>query len=243
MQKIYIRNTIGWHITNDMFSAQFQDAIKKEKEETENDEVQVDIHINSPGGSVFMGWDIFNEIRHAVTEGITVRTFNNGLAASMASIILLAAEKEHRYVAENSLGMIHNPSGIAFGDDEAMEKERNLLGKIKDLMSSYYSKDTKKEEEYMKALMKRTTWFNPDEMVGIGFINKGNITDGGKPIEPVDVKGMEQAVFANMPNDFEKILNFSTEELPGSKDPFSEDLTKIPNSQIREKAWKNYINC
>jgi ATP-dependent protease ClpP protease subunit len=242
MKKIYIRNTIGWHVTNTEFSSVFQDAIKKEKEEKGKDGYpEVDIHINSPGGSVYMGWDIFNEIRHAVSEGVVVKTYNNGLAASMASIILLAADPEHRYVSENSLGMIHNPSGIAFGDEEDMKKEQELLGKIGDLMSSYYAKVTDTEKEYMKALMSATTWFKPDEMVSEGFIPKGNIVDGGKPIEQVDVVGMDKSAFAKMPNNFEKILCFS-EKLPTSKDgKFREDLTTIHNSKIRERTWKNYM--
>lgn len=242
MQKIYIRNTVGWHITNEKFSSQFRDAISKEKEEDPDKEPEVSIHINSPGGSVWMGWDIFNEIRHAVSEGVIVKAYNNGLAASIAHFILMAADKEHRYVSENSLGMIHNPSGMSFGDQNKMKREIEILTKITDIVSSYYSRITGKEEEYFKALMSLTTWFKPEEMVSAGFINEGNIVDGGEPIKPVDVKGMDKSSFANMPQDFEKILNFSN-ELPESTNPFGEDLTIIPNSQIREKTWKNYINC
>lgn len=233
MEKLYIRNTIGWHVTAEQFTAQFNDALDTGDE--------IGIYINSPGGSVYQGWDIFNQIRGAIAEGATIKTYNIGLAASMGSVLLLAAEPENRFTAENSMFMIHNPSGFAFGDEEKMQKERELLGKIGDLMSSYYAKVTKTDKEYMKALMKLTSWYKPKELVSEGFIPSGNIVDGGKPIEKVKVTGMDKSAFTNSPNQLGEILCF-TDEMPIlNADQSPIDLTKMTNSEIRERTWKNYL--
>lgn len=232
MQKIYIRNTIGWHITNTQFSAQFQEAIEKD------DHIQ--LHINSPGGSVYMGWDMFNEIRTAVKDGIKIETFNNGLAASMASVLLLAAEPENRYMAENSMFMIHEPQGFAFGDEEKMKKEMALLGKIGDLMAEFYAKVSKSSKEYSRYLMKEETWLTPKESIKEGFIRRGKVVDGGKPIDKIEVTGMRDK-FNHVPTNFEKILNFSNNANTLGEGSNTEDLTKMSKSEITERTWKNYM--
>lgn len=232
MQKLYIRNTIGWHITAEAFSAELNNALQEDDE--------INIYINSPGGSVYHGWDMFNEIRTAISEGATIKTYNIGLAASMGSVLLLAADPENRYTAENSMFMIHNPSGLAFGDKEKMKKEQDLLAKIGGIMSKLYARETNTNEEYMEALMKRTTWYNPEELISEGFIKSGHIVDGGKPIEKVQIKGLAKEEFANIPDGFENILCFDNSFHTMNEDE-NIDLTKITNSEIRERAWMNYL--
>lgn len=235
MEKIYIRNTIGWHITSEQFSAQFKEAISNSDE--------VELHINSPGGSVYMGWEMYNEVRRAVADGIKVKTFNNGLAASIASILFLSAEKENRFQAETSLFMIHNARGMAFGDEDKMKKEAEVLSKIGDLAAGIYARSTKTDIGYMKARMKEETWYKPKEASSEGFIFRKNIVDGGKPIDQIQVAGMEKEMFKNMPSEFQPVLNFSKSNTILPKEGSEiEDLTKISNSQIREKTWKNYLN-
>lgn len=230
MQKIYIRNTIGWHITDRDFSNQLNEALDTGE--------KIQIMINSPGGSVYMGWAIFNEIRHAIKEGADIETYNIGLAASMASVILTAAEKDKINVAENSMTMIHNPSGMAFGEKDKMKKETEILGKIEDLMSAWYAKVTGTDQGYMRAVMAATTWYKPKEAKLEGLASK--IVDGGEEIDKVEVVGMDESAFKGMPSGLNKVLCFA-EETPTMKTNQYVDLTKISNAQIREKAWKNYI--
>lgn len=71
----------------------------------ENDYDRINIHINSPGGSMVHGIPMFNAIASSEKE---VHTYNDGIAASMAAVILLAGKTVH--VAKNSLIMVHPAS-------------------------------------------------------------------------------------------------------------------------------------
>lgn len=229
MKKVFIRNTIGWHVTDESFHREFEEALDSGE--------AIQIMINSPGGSVYMGWSIFNEIRSAIKDGADVTTYNIGLAASMGAFVLLAADKGKRQAAENSMTMIHNPSGMAFGEKDKMRKEEELLGKIEDLMSAYIAKVTGSHQDYIRALMGETTWMKPNEAKSEKFIDK--IVDGGEEVSKVEIVGMDKSAFKGAPNSLNKILCFA--EKPANIPTFSaSDLTKISKSQIREKAWKNY---
>lgn len=230
MEVIKIRDTIGWHTTSEDFSNQFQKALDTGDE--------IEIHINSPGGSVYQGWEIFNEIRMATSRGAEVSTYNIGLAASMASAIFLAPPKDNRYMAENSMYMIHNPKGLAFGEKKDMEKEIEVLGKIEDLLSSMYAKETNTKQEYMKMLMGKTSWFKPDEAKSEGFFK--NIVDGKDNVEKAKVVGMDKSSFGDLPSNCDSYLCFADKQ-PNIKDDSAKDLTKITNSQIREKIWMNCL--
>lgn len=234
MGKIFLRNTIGFSVTNTGFSSVFQEMLDNEEE--------VDIIINSPGGSVFMGLDIFNEIRTAIKDGATIRTHNSGLAASMASLIFGAAEPENRFLAENSLTMIHYPSGFAFGNKDDLKKEMNVLQKITDIGSEMYSKITGKDAGFMDLMMKEETWYNAKEAAVAGFAPQSNITDGGKPVEKVEAVNMK-ADFKNVPEYFNSMLCFKKDfcNLSNRSNVISTDLTRMTNEQIREKIWKNYM--
>lgn len=231
MKTIKIRDTIGWHTTSKDFSNEFQPALDSGEE--------IEIHINSPGGSVYQGWEIFNEIRMATSKGADVSTYNMGLAASMASAIFLAPPKDSRFMAENSMAMIHNPKGLAFGEKKDMEKEMEVLGKIEDLLSKMYAKETDSNQEYMKALMAKTTWMKPDEAKKEGFIT--NIVDGRDDVEDVKVVGMDKSAFSNAPSNCGFSLCFADKERNIKTDESISDLTKTNNSQIREKIWMNCL--
>ena len=71
---------------------------------------QIDLHINSPGGSVFDGLTIYNLLKQ---HPATVTTYIDGLAASIASVIALAGDRV--IMADNALFMIHQPSGAVVG--------------------------------------------------------------------------------------------------------------------------------
>ena len=90
-------------------------------------ETELQITIDSPGGDVFEGITIFNIIRDFARNhpDVTVTTYIQGMAASMASIIALAANvvnpDKNKIVAEdNSMYMIHNSWGVRIGGAKEM---------------------------------------------------------------------------------------------------------------------------
>jgi len=119
--------------------------------------------INSPGGLVFQGIDIFHQL--AAIEGITVRI--QGLAASIASVIALAGSRVE--IARGSMMMIHNPWNVAMGDAQELRKSADVLDQIKESILDIYQAKTGQEREFLTEIMDEETWLTADEAVEFGF--------------------------------------------------------------------------
>jgi ATP-dependent protease ClpP protease subunit len=123
----------------------------------------INLHINSPGGSVFDGVAIYNSLKsHPARIEVDV----DALAASIASVIAMAGDEIR--IAENAMMMIHDPTGVAVGGAEEMRKTADLLDQIKDVIVSTYVKRTKKENE-IRAMMAEETWMTGGDAVDMGF--------------------------------------------------------------------------
>lgn len=125
-----------------------------------------DIHlsIHSPGGDVLDGWAIYNALRNSKAR-ITARV--EGLAASMASVILMAADEIQ--IPKNAYVMIHNPWGMAIGDAEEMRDTAALLDKLQGGLVRAYSDRTGNDESDIRAWMDAETWMDGEEAVERGF--------------------------------------------------------------------------
>ena len=131
----------------------------------ELDEINLSIH--SPGGDVLDGWAIYNALKNSKAK-ITARV--EGLAASMASIILQAADV--REVYENSYVMVHNPWGLAIGDAEEMRDTADLLEKMQNGLVGAYASRTGGDEKEIRKMMDSETWMDGNEAVDRGFADK-----------------------------------------------------------------------
>lgn len=127
---------------------------------------QIELHINSPGGSVFEGVTIYNLLKQHEAK---ITTFIDGLAASIASVIALAGDSV--VMAANALFMIHNPSGVVFGTSSDMRKTADVLDKIRSTMSGVYSGKSGKTEEEINNLLDAETWMTADEALEMGFVD------------------------------------------------------------------------
>lgn len=124
----------------------------------------INLHINSPGGSVFDGVAIYNSLKsHPARIEVDV----DALAASIASVIAMAGDEIR--IAENAMMMIHDPTGVAMGGAEEMRKTADLLDQIKDVIVSTYAKRTKKPENEIRAMMAEETWMTGGDAVDLGF--------------------------------------------------------------------------
>lgn len=128
---------------------------------------QIDLHLNSPGGSVFDGQAIYNALlRHPAS----VTTYIDGLAASIASVIALAGD--HVVMADNALFMIHNPSAAARGDANEMRKMADLLDKVCGVMVNTYEDKTGMDRDELEAAVDAETWYTAAEALEAGFIDE-----------------------------------------------------------------------
>ena len=114
-----------------------------------NEELQ--ISINSPGGSVYGGIAIANMIRQLSANGHKTTAFVEGLAASIASVIMCACDKV--VLGESSLIMIHNCWSIVQGDANTLRKEADSMDVMNDAIISFYRSKFDLSPEKLKSLM------------------------------------------------------------------------------------------
>lgn len=156
----WIDNYWGFGVTAKAFVDQLSklpDAVKTIK-----------VHINSPGGDVFAALNIANALRdQRASKGRKIETIVDGLAASAASIILMAGDVVR--IADNALVMIHNPWTIAIGEAKDFIKLAEDLGKIRTTIVATYRWHSKLEADAIEALMDAATWMDADEAIANGF--------------------------------------------------------------------------
>ncbi len=127
------------------------------------------VHINSPGGDVFSAINIANALRdQQVSKGRTVETIVDGLAASAASLILMAGSVIR--VADNALVMIHDPWMGAAGNSRELRASADLLDKFRaaNIIPTYLWHSNLSADEIV-ALMEAETWMDADEAIAKGF--------------------------------------------------------------------------
>jgi ATP-dependent Clp protease, protease subunit len=136
---------------------------------------RINIRINSPGGSVWDGLPIFNAIRNSSAE---IHTYNDGLCASMAFVILESVSKENIHWADNALGMIHSASTGAWGNVQDIEQVVDMLKKVDEsLITCLESNGSKNRDEIKSTYFDYKDHFlTADEALSEGFaglIEKG----------------------------------------------------------------------
>lgn len=152
---------------------------------------EIEITINSPGGSVFSGINIANQISNHPAH-VTVNV--SGVAASIASVIAVAADTVK--MASNSMLMIHEVWAPFMGNHSEMRKFADDLEKINTtVFNSYISKNPDIDHALLKDMMSKETWLTSDECLEIGLIDE--ITDANKAAAKISPE--MEAHFKNMP--------------------------------------------
>lgn len=127
---------------------------------------EISLRINSPGGSVFDGNAIFNQLKQHKAR---VTAHIDGLAASMASVIAMAAD--HIIMPENALMMIHNPWTVSIGNAEELRKDADLLDTIKRTLLTAYVRSAMTDDE-ISQMMDAETWLTGADAVEMGFADE-----------------------------------------------------------------------
>ena len=157
---IYLIGEVGWEIT----LKSVIDAVN-----ASDKDLPLNVHIHSPGGSVYDGLAIYNFLKNLEQE---VNTFSLGLVASIASIIFLSGKKENRSVNKTDSFLIHLPMNFGFGNAEDLEKNAKELRKIEDQLADIYVNETSLTKEEAYDLMKK------DEMLDVYFLlDKGFVSE------------------------------------------------------------------
>lgn len=139
---------------------------------------KITVYLNSPGGEVFDGIAIHTALAMSRAH---VTTFVTGVAASAASFIAMAGDTIK--MARNATMMIHDASGLAWGNAETMRSEADLLDKLSDNIADMYAQQAGGTAEDWRAAMKRETWYTGREALDAGLIDE--ITEPDVPQEEV----------------------------------------------------------
>ncbi|MBQ1832459.1 MAG: ATP-dependent Clp endopeptidase proteolytic subunit ClpP [Treponema sp.] len=147
--------------------------------ESENPDKDVNMYINSPGGSVTAGLAIYDTMQYIKCD---VQTICIGQAASMGAILLAGGTIGKRYALPSSRVMIHQPWGGAQGQASDISIQAKEIGRLKKLSIKYFSDQTGKSEDIVANDMERDFYMDAQEAMEYGIIDHimGNAKKGDK---------------------------------------------------------------
>ncbi len=151
----------------------------------------INLHIHSPGGEVFDGIAIYNQLKN---HSATITVYIDGLAASMASVIAMVGDTV--IMPKNAMMMIHKPWGVSWGDANDMREYADLLDKLENVLIPAYVAKTGKTTEEITAMLEQETWLDGDECVEHGFADK--VIEPVKAMASLTSKRIEE--FSSMPS-------------------------------------------
>lgn len=159
----------------------------KELRSLEKEYNQINVRINSGGGSVFEGFAIYNAMKQSKA---TIHTYIDGLAASMASIIAMAGEKV--YMSKVARLMTHQPSSGSYGNSDELRKNADLLDGLEKTMCAIYAGKTGKNMDDCKEkfLNGKDNWFSAEEAKSEGLVD--DLYDDEKIKAPTDTVSIEK---------------------------------------------------
>lgn len=126
----------------------------------------LEVYINSGGGDIFAGSEIYSALRSYQGE---VNIHVVGFAASAASVIACAGKSD---ISPTAMVMVHNVSSIARGDYHVMDKSSDILQTANKSIAAAYMAKTGMSEKESLTMMDQETWLTAQQAVDKGLIDK-----------------------------------------------------------------------
>ena len=136
--------------------------------ETEDPGKDINLYINSPGGSVTAGWAIYDTMQYIKCD---VATICVGMAASMGAFLLAGGAKGKRQALPNAEIMIHQPSGGTRGQASDIKIEAEHILKIKKRLNETLAANTGQPLDIIERDTDRDNWMSAEEAVAYGLID------------------------------------------------------------------------
>jgi ATP-dependent Clp protease, protease subunit len=137
--------------------------------ESDNPEKDIQLYINSPGGSVYAGLAIYDAIQFISPD---VQTICYGIAMSMGSLLLAGGAKGKRMALPNSRILIHQASGGFEGQASDIEIHAREVLALRARIDEIYAKHTGQSIERVHADMERDRYFTGGEAVAYGLVDR-----------------------------------------------------------------------
>ncbi len=137
--------------------------------DSEDQNKDIFLYLNSPGGSVTAGMAIYDTMQHIKSDVVTICV---GLAASMGSFLLAAGAKGKRVALPHARIMLHQPSGGARGQATDIQIEAKEILRIRHLLNQIYAKNTGQTLEKIEKDMDRDFFMSAHEALEYGLIDR-----------------------------------------------------------------------
>ena len=137
--------------------------------ESQDSERDIQIYLNSPGGSVYAGLGIYDTMQYLKPDISTICT---GMAASMAAVLMCAGAKGKRYALPHSRIMIHQPMGGTQGQASDIEIEAREIQKLKKELYEIIANHSGKDYEQVWKDSDRDYWMTAAEAKDYGMIDE-----------------------------------------------------------------------
>lgn len=137
--------------------------------ESQDPDKDIQLYINSPGGSVTAGMAIYDTMQYIKPD---VSTICIGMAASMGAFLLSSGAKGKRFALPNAEIMIHQPSAGTSGQITDMSIHLKRLELVKQRMTRILSKNTGKDYDTVLNACERDNFMTADEALNFGLIDK-----------------------------------------------------------------------
>jgi ATP-dependent Clp protease protease subunit len=129
----------------------------------------IQMYINSPGGSVYSGLGVYDTMQYITPD---VSTICIGMAASMAAVLLCAGTKGKRTALKHARVMLHQPSGAIGGQASDIEITVNEIKKIKKNLYDVISNHTGKTNKQVEKDCERDYWLTSTEAKEYGLVDE-----------------------------------------------------------------------
>ena len=157
---------LGSEIVDDVANSIVAQMLFLESEDPDKD---INLYINSPGGSVTAGLAIYDTMKYIKPQ---VSTICVGLAASMGAILLAGGAKDKRFALPNAEIMIHQPLGGARGQASDIEIQAKNIIKTKERMNKILASHTGQDFDTIARDTDRDNYMTADEALKYGLIDK-----------------------------------------------------------------------
>ena len=137
--------------------------------EAEDPDKDINIYINSPGGSITAGMAIYDTMQYIKPE---VSTICVGMAASMGAFLLAAGQKGKRYALPNAEIMIHQPLGGVQGQAEDIKIHAEWIMRTKEKLNKILSENTGQTLKTVSKDTDRDNFMSAEEAMKYGIVDK-----------------------------------------------------------------------
>ena len=224
-------------------------AFKKELNAGKGDIV---VWINSPGGDCFAAAQIYNMLREYPGK-VTVKI--DSLAASAASVIAMAGDTV--LISPTGMLMIHNPSTLAWGDRDDMQKAIDVLDSVRETLINAYQLKTGLSHAKLVQMVDDETWMDAKQAIKLGFCDGMMTRRNADPDEepekeledpeeepdeekkPTDSSAHMFAAAAYIRTVTNKLSKLAEPKAPAAEPEVTEDLTSAAALMQRLQNLKN----